>query len=178
MSFEQKRFGLIVVGYQGVGKTFISRLFPEKYIDLESSTFFVDGKRDPEWYKVYVQQAIYFANKGYTVLISSHKAVRDYLTQREVEYVTVVPSAKIQSEWIKRLSLRYAATNLEKDYKALENAKQFYGEGVTDLMTSKHCIILSDTNYNLDSVLSQFIIYTEADKMFGKTTLFNYEKER
>ena len=41
---------MIIVGYQGIGKSSISN--PDtRCIDLESGNFFVDGKRPDDWYK-------------------------------------------------------------------------------------------------------------------------------
>ena len=42
---------MIVVGYQGIGKSSIGG--KHNCIDLESSNFYIDGKRDNDWYKIY-----------------------------------------------------------------------------------------------------------------------------
>ena len=43
--------GLIVIGYQGIGKSSIGGKY--NCIDLESSNFYIDDKRDNDWYKIY-----------------------------------------------------------------------------------------------------------------------------
>ena len=149
--FNNKQ-GLIISGYQGIGKSFISKLFPEKFIDHESSHFFVNGVRDPNWFVVYVNQAIDLVNKGYTVFISSHWVVRDYLDEIGQEFLVITPSIDIKEDWIERLQLRYNATNSSKDFKSLENAKAMYEESVTELIDNHTCIILDSLKYNLADV--------------------------
>ena len=66
-----------MIGYQGIGKS--SCAGKNDCIDLESGSFWVDGKRAEEWYIPYCQIAMHLANQGYTVFTSSHKVVRDQL---------------------------------------------------------------------------------------------------
>lgn len=56
--------GQIVVGYQGVGKSTLA-YHNRSVIDLESSNFFVDGKRDEKWYIPYCNIARSLARQGY-----------------------------------------------------------------------------------------------------------------
>ena len=53
---------MIICGYQGIGKSTIAgQLYT---IDLESSNFYIDGKRDEKWYKVYANFARHLSEQG------------------------------------------------------------------------------------------------------------------
>lgn len=69
--------GLIMIGYQGIGKS--SCAGKNDCIDLESSTFWFEGSRSENWYIPYCNIAMDLANQGYTVFTSSHKVVREQL---------------------------------------------------------------------------------------------------
>lgn len=145
--------GLIMIGYQGIGKS--SCAGKEGCIDLESSNFFVDGKRSDEWYKPYCQIAMHLANQGYTVFTSSHLPVRETLrTMPRLENVGAVvifcPRSMMKEDWIKRLAYRYGCTGLDKDYKALKNAEEAYHENIMDLMTCSFPVYQPNTmDYDL-----------------------------
>ena len=70
--------GLVIIGYQGIGKSSLAGW--NKCIDLESGNFFVGNKRADDWYIPYCQTALNIANQGYTVFVSSHKEVREFLS--------------------------------------------------------------------------------------------------
>lgn len=144
---------MIISCYQGVGKTTLSKNNPEKYLDLESSTFFVNGERSPDWYKVYVQQAVHFSEMGYNVFIASHSVVRTYMDEQKIDYLTVAPSSSLKEEWVKRLKERYLETDLLKDYKAYMNAKEMFNDGVTDLLKHKNHIEIKSMKYDLENLL-------------------------
>lgn len=131
--------GLIIVGYQGVGKS--SCAGRDGCIDLESSNFFIDGERAENWYIPYCQIALSLANQGYTVLVSSHKAVYEFLAKvplpdNVAKVVIVCPRIIHKELWINRLRERYQKTRLYKDFKALANAKERYEENIQELMHS------------------------------------------
>lgn len=54
--------GFIVVGYQGIGKSTLANSGNGKYIDLESSNFFVDNNRASNWATIYANIAESLAN--------------------------------------------------------------------------------------------------------------------
>jgi ABC-type phosphate/phosphonate transport system ATPase subunit len=43
--------GIIIVGYQGIGKSTLA-YHNKRVIDLESSNFFVNGERSKDWHVV------------------------------------------------------------------------------------------------------------------------------
>lgn len=142
---------MIYVGYQGIGKSSIGG--QKKYIDLESSNFWIDGKRDENWYKIYVNIAENLNNQGYDVLLSSHIVVRDELKERNIPFTCIYPGLNLRDQWIERLLYRYNATLKEKDYKALCNAIKEYGSNITDLSQEKNTIKIDSMDYELSELL-------------------------
>ena len=145
---------MIIVGYQVIGKSSISN--PNtRCIDLESGNFFADGKRPDDWYKYYVNIAKHLSAQGYTVFVSSHKAVRDELKATSAEDVAVCfPAIDIKEQWIERLRDRYKRTGLDKDLRALLNAEQNYAPSIAELCTEAtengwKMLVIETTNYDL-----------------------------
>ncbi len=144
---------MIITGYQGIGKSSIAgQLYT---IDLESGNFFVDGKRDDNWYKIYANMAKHLSDQGYIVFTASHKVFRDYMKSQGIEFVTISPALELKDEWVKKLEERYNSSGLEKDYKALMNAKQCYEENVTDLQSEKFPYIITSMNYKMFEVIRE-----------------------
>ena len=154
----------IIIGYQGIGKSTISNI-NSGFIDLESSNFWIDGVRDENWFKVYCNIAINLSSQNYYVFISSHKVIREYLihlknTGLHDEIMCIVcPSLDLKNQWIEKLQQRYDRTGLDKDYKALMNAKEMYTENITDLLNEKGFkkIVLTCTEYILGDAIRRNI---------------------
>lgn len=147
--------GQIVVGYQGVGKSTLA-FHNRNVIDLESSNFFVDGKRDEKWYIPYCNIARSLARQGCIVCVSSHEVVRKELERKPADrQVIVYPALELKDAWIKSLQYRYKQTESEKDFKALKNAEQYYEQNITDLVNQSGFdhIEITSTDYNLQSML-------------------------
>ena len=142
---------MIYVGYQGIGKSSIGGT--NKYIDLESGNFWIDGKRDENWYKIYVNIAENLNSQGYDVLLSSHTVVRDELKERNIPFTCVYPGLNLKDQWIDRLLTRYNITLKEKDYKALCNAIKEYIPNITDLSQEENTIEINSMNYELSQLL-------------------------
>lgn len=146
---------MIVVGYQGIGKsTLAGRDY--KYIDLESGNFWIDGRRADDWYKPYCKIAEYLSEQGYIVFVSSHEVVRQYLVENSRELVVLVyPSIELKEAWINKLEKRYIKSGLEKDYKALTNAKYSYVENIKELQESciEYKLEINKPSYDLESML-------------------------
>ena len=146
---------MIVVGYPGIGKsTLAGRDY--KYIDLESENFWVDGERTEDWYKPYCKIAEHLSEQGYIVFVSSHEVVRQYLVENSRELVVLVyPSIELKDAWIDKLEKRYIKSRLEKDYKALMNAKDRYVENIKELQESciEYKLEINKLSYDLESML-------------------------
>lgn len=148
--------GAIISGYQGIGKSSLSSR-GNGYIDLESGNFFVDGKRNDDWYKAYAQIAVHLAEQGYRVFVSSHKVVREYLTilPHSVDLYVCFPSFALEKPWISKLKTRYERTMRDKDFRAWKNAEERYAENIKDLHESKGFapIVIHDMSYDLEKLL-------------------------
>lgn len=142
---------MIYVGYQGIGKSSISG--KNNCIDLESGNFWVDGKRIDNWYKIYVNIAEHLSNQGYNVFMSSHKVIREELTNRGIEFTVICPSLKLKEQWINRLQERFNKTRSTKDFKALKNAEEMYEENIKDLTSEKNTIIITTIDYDLNDLI-------------------------
>lgn len=142
---------MIYVGYQGIGKSSISG--KNNFIDLESSNFWVDDKRVDDWYKMYVNIAEHLSNQGYKVFMSSHKVIREELTNRGIEFTVICPSLKLKEQWINRLQERFNKTRSTKDFKALKNAEEMYEENIKDLTSEKNTIIITTIDYDLNDLI-------------------------
>lgn len=147
---------MIIVVYQGIDKSTL--IGPESNcIDLESSNFFVDGKRDENWYKIYVSIAVDLSKQGFTVFTSSHKVVRDELLKYDEKIYIITPSLALEEEWVNKLECIYNVTKSDKDYKAYINAKLFYKENVCELIRcdSFDTTIIPCMTYSLKDIINE-----------------------
>lgn len=149
---------MIIIGYQGIGKSSIAGR-NNKFIDLESGNFWVDGKRAEDWYKPYCQIAEHLSQQGYIVFTSSHEVVRKQLEWSREVVVVAYPGLNLKDMWIDKLENRYRDTGLEKDYKALMNAKERYEENIKELANSNFAykIALCNSDYDLEASIIHFI---------------------
>lgn len=146
---------MIIIGYQGIGKSTLAGR--DKCIDLESSNFWVNGKRAEDWYIPYCQIANHLSEQGYTVFVSSHAVVREELKKSQEKVIVICPCPDLKDEWIKKLEDRYLFTKLEKDYKAWKNAEDRYLENINELTDGTFtCCYISDMNYSLQFIVSFF----------------------
>lgn len=149
---------MIVIGYQGIGKSTLAGR-NNRFIDLESSNFWVDGKRADDWYKPYCNIAEHLSQQGYVVFTSSHEVVRKQLENSHETVVVVYPSIELKNEWVAKLQDRYEWSGLEKDYKALMNAKDRYEDNIKELEDSniEYKMALKNIDYDLEAALIHFI---------------------
>ena len=143
---------MIISGYQGIGKSSLAG--KNNCIDLESGNFWVDGKRADDWYKPYCQIANHLSEQGYTVFVSSHEVVRKELEKSKEPVYVIFPAIDLKDKWIKKLEDRYNNTKLDKDYRALMNAKDRYKENITELMQGNLKFYeITRINYHLDDII-------------------------
>lgn len=144
---------MIIIGYQGIGKSTLAG--KHNSIDLESGNFWVDGKRDPLWYKAYCNIALHLHRQGFVVMTSSHEIVREYFKQimtQEDRRATFVccPDVWLKNAWLNKLEERYRTTQLDKDFKAWKNAEDRFVDNINELMTSGFkTIVLETMSYDL-----------------------------
>lgn len=162
---------MIIIGYQGIGKTSTVRdtKLDKRYVDLESSNFWINGKRYDDWYIPYTNIAKDLSSQGCVVFVSSHQVVRDQLRGRE-DVIAIVPAPTLKDVWIQRLEDRYALSGLDKDYKAMMNAKDRYIDNINEIMTSGiDTYYITDINYKLIDVIERIILERARNgfKMYG-----------
>ena len=146
---------MIVIGYQGIGKSTLAGR-NNRFIDLESGNFWIDGKRADDWYKPYCNIAEHLSQQGYIVFTSSHEVVRKQLENSSEIIVVCYPSIDLKDEWIDKLEERYAISKSEKDYKAIMNAVDRYEENIKELSESNHRyykVALNKMDYDLEASL-------------------------
>ena len=149
---------MIIIGYQGIGKSTLAG--KNKCIDLESGNFwFYDLEtyqkvRHNDWYVPYCNIANHLSEQGYIVFTSSHEVVREELKKSKEKIYVVFPSIKLKDKWIEKLEDRYNQTGLDKDYKALMNAKDRYEENISELRKCGLSVFeILDMDYNLDEIV-------------------------
>ena len=148
---------MIVIGYQGIGKSSLAGR-DRKFIDLESSNFLVDGRRADEWYKPYCQIAEHLSQQGYIVFTSCHEEVREQLNNSTEVVVLCYPSLKLKDMWIDKLENRYRDDPSDKNYRALKYAEANYDNNITALMNSKFNfkMELKNPDYDLEASIIHF----------------------
>lgn len=155
---------MIVIGYQGIGKSTMSKKFLE-CIDLESSNFRIDGVRADDWYKAYGNIALDLSRQGYIVFTASHAPVRKWLGEHNPTNQGVVicyPAQSLRDQWVKKLEERYSVSALQKDYAAWKNAEDRYVDNIQEMIDDAHlygfgrcCLMKMD--YDLSRDLSSLI---------------------
>lgn len=89
---------MIICGFPGIGKSSIARTLPG-IVDLESTPF------NKNW-KIYADVIEHMNKNGYTVLVSSHRELREELLNRNVNYFYVKPEKYLKEEYIERYKKR------------------------------------------------------------------------
>lgn len=92
---------MIISGFPGIGKSHLAKSHVD-VLDLDSSLF----SKQEYWQVIYINVAKHFSDRGYTVVLSSHKLVRDQLNQREIPYWLIYPNRELKTEYLKRYADR------------------------------------------------------------------------
>ena len=128
---------MIIIGFSGIGKSSVTRAYEGDtnttgYIDLESSNFV----KDDNWVKEYCNLALDLDLQGYNVFVSSHKAVREYLAEKQdifPDIMEVFPSKEMRTEWLNRLESRYMKCKTDKNERALNYMRNNFGTAVDEM---------------------------------------------
>ena len=129
---------MIICGYPCIGKTSISTA-KNRIIDLESSMFNDNnGKKNPGWEKTYCRIAEDLSAQGYTVFVSTHQVVLDYLKDSNHRVVLIYPHADLYKEWVERAEKRYKDDPSKKNKAALDNVKANFVEQTKSLDTDAY----------------------------------------
>lgn len=162
---------MIVIGYQGIGK---STLVKEcnSYIDFESSNFKINGGRPDGWEQMYCEAALDLSRQGHVVFTASHKCIRDYLKEhRDREFVLIVaPSVDLKDQWLEKLRNRCKETGLVKDRLALLNAEDCFNENIKEMQNYANVFPfyeITDMGYKLGHLFVNLLKDEEVLKTFG-----------
>ena len=148
---------MIVIGYQGIGKSTVSNK-SKGFIDLESGNFFHYGNRPTDWYIYYCQIAEHLSQQGYVVFVSSHEPVRNWFIRSSERAIIICPDLNLETEWIDKLNKRYNATHKEKDYKAWQNTVYRFKENIKELFDCGIPVISINTmTYDLEKMIRTVI---------------------
>ena len=150
---------MIITGYQGIGKSTIAG--KNDIIDLESSNFWHKKQRSKHWYIYYCNIAEHLSKQGYIVFVSSHEVVRKRLRKYCKESVySVFPAVDLKNEWIKKLTERYERTKLEKDFKALMNARDCYEENIKEIQRAGFKYFeIRNMDYRLQDIVDYLVAF-------------------
>lgn len=161
---------MIVIGYQGVGKSTLAAK-NLRCIDLESSSFKgKDGVRPPDWYETYCSMAEDLSRQGYIVFTSSHEVVRNRLKDSTEEVFVCYPAAELKDAWIRRLEKRFLQTLLNKDYVALANADACYEANIREIEQSGfRALVIDDPTLSLEDLLPRVVEDLEQTRFYKKT---------
>ena len=154
---------MIIIGFPGIGKSSVTRAYDGEtnttgYIDLESSNFV----KDDNWVKEYCCLAIDLDLQGYNVFVSSHKAVREYLAERQdifPDIVEVFPSKEMRTEWLNRLESRYMKCKTAKNERALNYMRNNFDTAVDEMERDAiiHKVRIIKENMNdLEKVMTDY----------------------
>lgn len=151
--------GLIIIGYQGIGKTSVASA-RNRIIDLESSSFKRHGDRSPDWYVIYCRIAVSLAREGFVVLLSSHQKVVTeldfYNPKGDYTVVIITPNYILKDLWIDRLHHRFLNDSSEKNEIAWKDAESNYDteiEWLASYPKFSH-IFIDSMDYSLSGIIS------------------------
>lgn len=147
---------MIIIGYQGIGKTTLAQRSKD-YIDLESSCFFNRGYRPNNWYVFYCNIADHLSKQGYRVFVSSHAEVRNRLRKHSTEEIfSIVPAEELEEQWKEKLYDRWIETRYKKDFKAYLNASDRYLENIREIKKDFLYAQIDTMDYDLEQVIEVF----------------------
>lgn len=147
---------MIIIGFPGIGKSSVTRAYDGEtnttgYIDLESSNFV----KDDNWVKEYCGLAIDLDLQGYNVFVSSHKAVREYLAEKQdifPDIVEVFPAMYLYREWMSRLSYRCGKDSSDKNYRAYKYMENNFHTAIEEMEQDKIINKIHITRENMNDL--------------------------
>lgn len=162
--------GLIVIGYQGIGKTTLvnhhsKSLRVDGVIDLDSSVFKANnGQRPENWHVIYCDIAISLAKLGYIVMISSHKQVRQALAKKynpnndTYSIVIICPHISLEHQWIAKLRNRYGIDHSESNFIAWKNATEQFSASINELSAQSDfsTVFIERMDYDLECIIFSY----------------------
>lgn len=148
---------MIIIGYQGIGKSTLAR-YGLGFIDLESSLFYGKNGRSDDWYVYYCKIAEDLSSQGYVVFVSSHKQVRNYLKNSNEKTIIICPDISLKDEWVSKLHKRYICESTNKNLRAWKGEERYFDENIKDLMNDGIPVIaIRYMGYYLEALIRDYI---------------------
>lgn len=102
---------LVISGFPGIGKSYLTNKHGDKVSDSDSSLFsWVKGKegveRNPDFPSNYMEHIKEVSKTHDYVLVSSHEEVRRALEDNGINYTSVYPDIALKDEYIERYRKR------------------------------------------------------------------------
>lgn len=151
---------MIITGYPCIGKSSIDvSANPFIVIDFDSGYFKNYDSVDPNWHKIYVDQARDLLRQGFVVLISSNRLVLSRLAELNEPFAMVFPGLELEEEMIERATNRFNLDSSPVNHRALRRIVDHYREDIKMLMNTpcRAQYILKDTDYSLAEVLCELV---------------------
>ena len=144
--------GKIYSGFACIGKSSVARK-KNSYIDLESSSFKINGYHKSDWYITYCNVLEDLVSQGFNVFISSHQQVRDELHKRNIDFTVITPILELKDQWLERLRKRYEAEPTQSNWLALDGVSRYYDTMVASLLVEQDKIIIDNIDYDLETLI-------------------------
>ena len=155
--------GTIISGFPGIGKTTLSKKYPNEVIDMESSKYkwiHLDNKTasldpelikgtenriiNPNWPNNYLNDILSNIQQYKYVLISQGDDIRNILDENQIDYMIAFPSTECKSEYLERYKSR---GNNEKFISLIE---ENFDSWINKLLKSAHRKIIIRPGYTLE----------------------------
>lgn len=139
---------MIISGFPGTGKSTVMNIF-KGVVDLESTPF------KKNW-QIYADVAEHMHKQGYTVMVSSHKEMRDELLSRGVNFVAVIPKKENKDLYIERYRER---GNTEEFIKLLD---ENFDSWIDEILEDERLVICElDGNQFISDLVASFSSFSE-----------------
>ena len=155
--------GTIISGFPGIGKTTLSKKFPNEVVDMESSNYkwiyfdedvayqdseLIKGTENrelnPNWPNNYLEAILSNMQRYKYVLIVQGEDVRDLLDEHSIDYTLAFPSPQSKSEYVERYRTR---GNNEKFINIIEKSFDLW---IGNLQKSPHKKIIIRPGHTLE----------------------------
>lgn len=151
---------MIICGFPGIGKSSIARTLPG-IVDLESTPF------NKNW-KIYADVIEHMDKNGYTVLVSSHRELREELLNRNINYFYVKPEKNLKEEYLERYKKR-------GNTKAFINQIKDNWDNYLKSLKGENIVELKSEEYLLDKLdYIKYIKYEELKEDLGANLSSNF----
>lgn len=147
---------MIIAAYPCIGKSTITKKFPNKYVDFESSNF----EKVEGWEEKYITKAREISNKrNKIVFVSTHSGVIKQLINDQ-NAVIIYPSVTNNYEFLERAANRYQYDRSLKNLNAYNRIHDYFFEDIRNLekmLKNAKCKKIKISNFEVDYNLDDLI---------------------